>query len=235
MRNRRLGQCKASFQKFCVLVVRTTPRKSTISRLTKEHLLGIFRKIQGHMMPRPSAKSDKQKRARKRSKIPIDMVSEKQHRGRPRKIQPSWVHGKADSYRWIFDLIWKHVWPGLSTAKTREDVTQSFSGTEVGAYARDFVIEADLILQVVRDPKFPKRKREAQIKFLSDSIAAHGVVTPRSSRDICERERARIKRIHRILCYEFYIECSCGYKGHSRDHACPKCEAIIPLTNGLMH
>jgi len=85
----------------------------------------------------------------------------------------------------------------------------------------------DLILQVAHDPKFPKRKREAQINFMADSIAAHGVVTPRSSRDICDRERTRIKRVHRILHYEFYIECSCGYKGHSRKHGCPNCEAEI--------
>jgi len=76
----------------------------------------------------------------------------------------------------------------------------------------------------------PKRKREAQINFLADSIAACDRVTPRSSRDICERERAQIKRVHRIIRYEFYIECSCGYKGRSRNHACPQCEAAIPLT-----
>jgi hypothetical protein len=103
----------------------------------------------------------------------------------------------------------------------------SFSGEEVRAYATDLVMLADLILQVVQDPKFPKRKREAQINFLADSIAAHGMVTPRSSRDTCERERARTKRVQRILSYEYYVECSCGYKGHSRNHACPNCEAQI--------
>jgi len=40
-----------------------------------------------------------------------------------------------------------------------------------------------------------------------------------SSRDICERERARVKGVHRILHYEFYVECSCSYKGISRNHA----------------
>jgi hypothetical protein len=208
--------------------------RRVVSRLNQEHLSGTFRKIQSQGMPKTSAKVDKHRRARKKDKIPIDTASEKRPRGRPIKIQASWVRGRADNYRDnIFDLIWDHVWPGLSKAETRQDVVQSFSGAEVGAYATDLVILADLILQVVRDPKFPKRKREAQINFMADSIAAHGVVTPRSSRDICDRERARIKRVRHILRYEYYVECSCGYKGQSRDHACPNCEAQIELRGGF--
>jgi len=162
-------------------------------------------------------------------KIPLDTTSEKPRRGRHRKIQPSWVRGRADNYRDIFHMIWERVWPGLSKAETRQDVVNSFSGTTIGGYALEFVTLADLILKVLKDPKFPKRKREARINFLADSIAAHGVLTPRSSRDVCEEHRARIEHVHRILSYEYYIECSCGYKGHSRNHACPKCEAVIPF------
>jgi hypothetical protein len=167
---------------------------------------------------------------RKKVNIPLDRDSEKSRKGRPVKIQPSWVRGRADNYRYVFGQIWKHVWPALSTAQTRQDVIQAFSGAEVGGYATDLVTLADLILQVVRDPKFPRRKREAQINFMGDSIAAHGMLTPRSSRDVCERERARIKKVHRILSYEYYVECSCGYKGPSRNHACPRCEAEIQFS-----
>ena len=178
-------------------------------------------------MGKPSAKVGKQQSARKKDKFSIDRGSEKRRRGRPAKIPASWVRGRADNYRWIFDQIWKYVWPGLSKAETQKDVIQAFARPEIGSYALEFIRMDNLILSVVRDPKFPKRKREAQINFLADSIGACGAVTPRSSRDICEKERARIERIHRILSYEFYIECSCGYKGHSRNHACPKCEAEI--------
>jgi hypothetical protein len=171
----------------------------------------------------------KQKGTKAVAKIPLDSNSEKQRRGRHRKIQPSWVRGRADNYRGIFDLIWDHIWPGLSKAETRQDVVDSFSGARVGAYALEFVTLADLMLKVLRDRRFPRRKRTARINFLADSIAAHGVLTPRSSRDICDKHRARIKQVHRILFYEFYIECSCGYKGHSRKHACPQCEAAIPF------
>lgn len=178
-------------------------------------------------MARTSAKVGKQEKARTKGNFSLDTDSEKRRRGRPRKIQPTWVRGRADNYRWILGQIWQHIWPGLSKAQTQQEVIQCFARPEVGAYALDLIRLADLVLQVVRDRKFPRRKRDAQINFLADSIAAYGTVTPRSSRDICERERARIKRVHRILYYEFYIECSCGYKGHSRNHACPKCEAEI--------
>jgi len=178
-------------------------------------------------MERTSAEVVKQKQARKTAKILLDNVSEKRRRGRTPKIPASWVRGRPDNYRWILAQIWDHVWPGLSKAGTRQDVVNSFSGTEVGGYSLEFVTLADLILRVVKDPKFPKHKQEAQINFLADSIAGYGMFTPRSSRDICERERARIKQVHCILYYEFYIECSCGYQGHSKNHACPMCEAEI--------
>lgn len=174
-----------------------------------------------------SAKIDRGKQPRRTAKIPLDTFSGKRGRGRPRKIQPSWVYGRANNYRWIFDQLWQDVWPRLSKAQTQEDVANSFSIGGAKAYASNFVPIADLILKVLRDPTFPKQKREAQIHFLADSIAAHGVVTPRSSRDICERERARAKQEHHILYYEFHIACSCGYKGYSRNHACPTCGARI--------
>ncbi len=198
-----------------------------VFRLNQEHSSGTFRKIQSQRMAKTSAKIDKRRRARKKDNIPIDTVSEKRRRGRPVKIQRIWVRGRADNYRWILNRFWDYIWPALSKVQTQREVIQSFTRPEVGPYALDFIMMADLILQVVHDPKFPKRKRQAQINFMSDSIAAQGVVTARSSRDICDRERARIKRVHHILRYEYYVECSCGYEGQSRDHACPKCEAQI--------
>src|SRR5262249_10794530 len=87
---------------------------------------------------------------------------------------------------------------------------------------------ADLILKVKREAKFPKT-RDAQIGFLADSLAARGEITPRSSRDVCERQRAKQKRAYHIIRCEFYIECSCGYKGRSYDNSCRKCGANIPV------
>jgi hypothetical protein len=180
-------------------------------------------------MPRIPAKRQKPNKRAKKSKFPLDTISEKRRRGRHPKVIASWVRGRAENNRLIFDRIWDHVGPRLLRAETREEVLGSFDGAEVGRYAVEFVTLADLILQVVRGPDFPKRSRKAQVNFLADSIAGDLSVTPRTARDICARERARIKRAHHIIRYEFWVECSCGYKGRSQNHACPKCEATITL------
>lgn len=73
------------------------------------------------------------------------------------------------------------------------------------------------------------KRREAQINFVADSLAGLGWITPRRSRDICDQERAIKKRADKIIRYEFYIECYCGYKGRSHDPGCPKCGAKIIL------
>jgi hypothetical protein len=187
-------------------------------------------------MKKTAAKYGKSRVPQKTSVFPLDTVSEKARKGRPPRIPGSWVRGRADNYRDTFDLLWERVWPGLSKAETPQDVMNSFAAAKVATSLQLEVISmANLILQVVRDAKFPRRKRQAQINFLADSIAGFGTFTARSSRDICERERARIKQVHRILSYEYYIECSCGYKGPSRKHACPRCEAEIqfPLESPL--
>jgi ribosomal protein L32 len=122
--------------------------------------------------------------------------------------------------------VWDRLWPVLSKAQTEEDVIKA---VEEGAspYAQQFVPSlSNLILRVVREPKFPKR-RKAQINFLADSLAGVDRITLRYSRDICQKDRAKQKRAHHILRYEVYVECSCGHKGLSRNHACPKCEAEI--------
>lgn len=181
-------------------------------------------------MPRTSAKIHRRSGTRKKSKISLDTTSGKRpRRGRPVKIQASWVRGRADNYRTILEQLWEKVAPRLLKAQTRDDVVRSFGAETIGGYAFEFISLADLILQVLKERKFPKRQRRAQVNFLADSIGAQGVVAPRSSRDICERERTRIKRIHHIIRYEYYIECSCRYKGYSLNRACPKCEAEVPL------
>lgn len=180
-------------------------------------------------MPKTSAKIKNRGRTPKEAKLPLDTVLEKQRRGRPAKIKASWVRGRADNYRWILNQVWDRVGPRLLKAQKHEDVIRSYEGAEIGAYTLEFVQLADLILRVLKERKFPKQNRKAQVNFLADSIGGHGVVAPRSSRDICVKERARIKRLHHIVRYEFWIECSCRYKGRSLNHACPRCEAEIPL------
>ena len=120
---------------------------------------------------------------------------------------------------------WNGLWPRLSQAQTEDDVISAFRE----AYTYDHELmphQAPVILKVLMERSFPKR-RKAQIGFIADSVAGLGKVSPRTSRDICAKERARTKRATHIVRYEFYIECSCEYTGNSVNHACPLCEAKI--------
>ena len=172
-------------------------------------------------MPRLSAEIRQRDARVKKAEIPLDTVREKRRPGRRAQLRPSDIAGRAANNRWILNQVWDRLWPLLSKAQTEEAVVKAFQ--EGGSpYDRGFMpFLAGLVIKVMNEPKFPRR-REARINFLADSLAGVGCVTPRRSRDICEQERAKAKRTHHIICYEFYVECSCGHKGRSRNHACPK-------------
>ena len=180
----------------------------------------------GPVIRKVSVKIRKRKRTTKTSKMALDSNSEKRGRGRPRKGRRSEIRGRADNDRFIFGQVWDRLWPKLSQAQTDQEVINAFV-KEAQPYAPQFMPGlANLVFRIIHEPKFPRR-REAQINFLADSLAGLGYVTPRRSRDICLEERMKEKRAHHILRYEYYIECSCGFQGNSRDHACPKCGAKI--------
>jgi hypothetical protein len=145
-------------------------------------------------------------------------------------MRPSEIVGRAGNFRYCLTQVWDRLWPLLSKAQNEEDVIKAFQ-EGASPYTKNFMPSlAALTLTVIREPRFPKR-REPQANFLADSLAAMGVVTPRRSRDICAQERAKEKRAHHIIRYEFFVECSCGYKGRSRDHACARCGAKIGLAS----
>ncbi len=168
----------------------------------------------------------------------LDTFSEKRGRGRPLKIRPSEVWGRARNYRMMLAEVWPKLRdPLLATEAGREeDVIRAFENY-AQPYARNFVpgLASD-ILRVIHEQKFPERPR-AQTNFLADSLAGRPNVEPRTSRDICGQERAkeRAKSPHKIIRKEFYIVCSCGYKGPAQNNACPRCGAQIPpLLEGLL-
>jgi len=168
----------------------------------------------------------RRQKAMKSTKIPLDKVSVKPGRGRTAQMPASEIVGRADNYGEILAGLWDSLWPLLQKARTDQDVIDAFEKNPT-LDTREFVPNmASLIFRVLNERKFPKR-REAQIKFLADSIAGLGYIAPRSSRDICEKERAKEKRAHHIIRYEVYVECSCGFKGRSRNHACQKCGATV--------
>jgi len=159
----------------------------------------------------------------------LDAYSEKRRRGRPPKVRASEVIGRAENYRMMLARVWARLRGPLLAAENKiEDVIRAFENYAQSC-AQDFVprLAAD-ILEVVHEPKFPKRA-VPQVNFLADSLAGRPNVEPRTSRDICAKERAKehAKSPHRILRKEFYIVCSCAYKGPAQNDACPKCGAQI--------
>ena len=99
-----------------------------------------------------------------------------------------------------------------------EEVIQAFE--KDARYTNEFRPIASLILKIIQERKFPKR-REAQFNFLADSLAGLGLISPRRSRDICERERN--KKVNYIVRQDYYIECTCRYKGPALHGSCTKC------------
>jgi len=161
----------------------------------------------------------------------LDAFSEKRGRGRPYHVRHSEVIGRAGNYRYIFGEVWPRLRGPLIAANHVEEVVEAFE-KHARTYAAQFVPRlAEDILKVVHDPKFPKRP-DPQINFLADSLAGRPNIAPRTSRDICSKERAkeRTKSPHKIIRHEFYVECECGYKGPARDNACRKCGAQIPVS-----
>lgn len=195
---------------------------------------GNFRKIETQPLD-SSAKMAKSKKTALEHKVTLDKVSAERGRGRPQHIPRSWVTGRALNYRKMFREVWPRLGTPLLAANTEEEVVSAL--VKYGQpYATNFVpTQASDILALIHDPDFPKRTG-ARINFLADSLAGRPSVAFRTSRDICGKDRAkeRAKSPHKIIRKEFYIECSCGYKGPARDNACRKCGATIPLDMEIM-
>jgi hypothetical protein len=160
----------------------------------------------------------------------VDTVLERRP-GRPTDVVYGAVAERAGDYQKVFRDVWDELWPPLSVASSKEDVIQAFEKVIPGG--TEFPLQADSILSVIRDKRFPKRPK-AQITYLAESLAALGNVSFRRSRDICALERAKRRgaerertKLGQIVRCEFYVECSCGYKGPSLNHACRTCGAVI--------
>jgi len=155
-----------------------------------------------------------------------------QKRGPKPKVRPIEVLGRAENFQVILGQVWDRLWPLLSRVQSEDDVTKAF---QEGArpYDREFVpVLSQLLIGVLKEATFPQRAKSMQ-RFIADSAAALGAVTARRSRDICAQERLAKKRAHRILRWEFFIECSCGYQGQSRNHGCPACGTNIEFPPSL--
>lgn len=149
-----------------------------------------------------------------------DGPTKKRRRGRPVNIEPSVVVGSADTYRLWFEQLWSKLGSRLLAARSSKEITKA-----IREIAPDVSVSlaphSELILQIMRDPKFPAVRSASQVHFLADSLGGQGFVGPRRSREICAEERSRVR--HVIVRQEYYIECSCGYQGPALDGACREC------------
>lgn len=117
--------------------------------------------------------------------------------------------------------------PKLATADSESDVVAALH--EVPDHARLLLTGrwGKAILRWAKEKKFPKHNEQAILRHLADSIAGDGDVSPRTSRDICDRLRREERNRGRIIRREFYVECTCGYQGPALHDACPDCGAPV--------
>lgn len=141
------------------------------------------------------------------------------------------VTGRASNYEFQLKEVWDRLATPLLCAKTAAEVTVAFREC-AQPYVGEFVpgLSSDILL-LLNDPDFPQRGMP-EIKFLARSLAGRPSLSFRTSRDICEKAAAqgKLKSHHRILRREFYIECSCGYRGPALDNNCRKCGAEPQLS-----
>lgn len=177
----------------------------------------------------------KRKKSTQNREKPLDMGYGKRGRGRPSKIPASTVIGRADNYRYQLKQVWKRLETPLLGARTKEEVEAAFE-SHGQPYSGNFMPwQVSDILALIHDKQFPKDS-DARVNFLADSLGGRPALTFRSSRDVCGRQRARqrTKSPYQILRHEYYVECSCGYKGPARDGACRKCGAEISFMHEIL-
>lgn len=168
----------------------------------------------------------------KQSKNALDTVLEKKPKGRKRRIDPRWVVGSADTYGVQFSNAWPKLGDQLLAAGAPEEVLsvlEQAGGLISGTIDLKF---STRVFEIIHDSKFPRARVKSQIRFLADSLGGSGTLSFRRSRDVCAEERAKAERANHIVRYEYYVECSCGYEGHSQNHACRNCGAPILLPLG---
>jgi hypothetical protein len=137
----------------------------------------------------------KAKQPRKKAQTVLDRFSEKERRGRP-GVRTAEIAGRAINMRYQFESSWDRISKPLLSAKTPQEVNAVLTGTYL---ERDLVPQmARMVLDVINDPKFPKRSK-AQISFLSDSLASLGAVTPPSAQQNGRKRKRRIASCAKIF------------------------------------
>ncbi len=201
-----------------------------MSHKSKKRLRSAQFATKRRKFPRNSASPDATKSAqfRKSSKASKTLLtSTPKKRGPKQRAVPSMVLGTSNRYRLVLEDCKEQInWKTLVKASSEDDIQKAFENVPESIKQRLFLVKPHVYLACVHESTFPRKNQDAQIRYLCDSIAAEGFVSTRRSRDICYQERKRISRRGRIIRREFYIECTCGYKGPAWRGGCPQCGAL---------
>jgi hypothetical protein len=151
------------------------------------------------------------------------LTASEETRGRKRRIHPENVVRAANELLRILESCKNQMdWGKLEIAKTEVEIASAFERVPP-PYRERLNLWRATILEWVLEGKFPKTNLERKMRHLADSIAAEGFLTPRRCRDVCLEERKRQAQLGMIFRREFYIECTCGYRGPAKGGGCPQC------------
>lgn len=159
--------------------------------------------------------------AKKKAKPPLTAFQKR--RGRKPILLPEEVLEHAEfMLKVVASLKDEIAWDKLEAARTEAEAESAI--TRVPPFYREILKDRfAAILTWVREGKFPRKNLKRKMHHFADSIAADIFMSPRRSRDICSEERKRVQNATTLLCREFYIECTCGYRGPARRGSCRRC------------
>jgi hypothetical protein len=151
------------------------------------------------------------------------LTASEETRGRKPILLPEEVLEHAEfMLKVVASLKDEIAWDKLEAARTEAEAESAI--TKVPPFYREILKDRfAAILTWVREGKFPRKSLKRKMHHFADSIAADVFLSPRRSRDICSEERKRVQNATMLLCREFYIECTCGYRGPARRGGCRRC------------
>jgi hypothetical protein len=197
-------------------VPRQTKRHSPSAKLKTKH-----RKLPQNSPPVSRSISAKLRSGQKTANRAL--TASEETRGRKRRIHPENVVRAANDLFKLLEFCKNQIdWGKLQIAKTEEAAALAFERV-APPYRERLNLWVAAIPEWALEGKFPKTNLERKMHHLADSIAAEGFLSPRRCRDVCLEERKRQEQLGMILRREFYIECTCSYRGPAKGGGCPQC------------
>ena len=199
-------------------------------RTTKRHKTSAKLKTKRRKLPQnspPASRGISAKLAPGQKTAKRVLTASEETRGRKRRIHPENVVSAANHLLKFLEFCKDQIdWGKLEIAKTEEEAAFAFERVPP-PYRERLNLWAAAIPEWAIEGKFPKLNLKRKMRHLADSVAAEGLLTPRRCRDVCYEERKRQAQrqaqLGMIIRREFYIECTCRYRGPAKGGGCPRC------------